>query len=66
MIERNKNPAGRLSMMVFGVCCIADGLVRVFSLGFLHARFQLEYARRQAKRNLVRLKKLAAENTRTP
>lgn len=53
-------------MMVFGVCCIADGLVRVFSLGFLHARFQLEYARRQAKRNLVRLKKLAAENTRTP
>lgn len=55
-IELNKNPAGRLSNMGFGACTIADGLVRVLSFGFLHTRFTLEYARRQALAALKQMK----------
>lgn len=54
MIERNKNPDGRISNMIFGLCTITDGLVRVCSLGFLHTRFTLEYARYLAKRRFER------------
>lgn len=49
MIQRNRNPSGRLNNMGFGLCALADGLVRVFSLGFLHTTFCLEYARRTAR-----------------
>ncbi len=57
MIEINKHPSGRLSNIGFGFCSIGDGLIRVLSFGFLHSRFTLEYARRQAKKNLERMKK---------
>lgn len=39
--------------MLFGVCAISDGLVRICSLGFLHSRFTLEYARRQAQKRFL-------------
>lgn len=56
MIERNLNPAGRISNMVFGLAAITDGLVRVLSLGFLHSRFTLTVARHNALRSFRRLK----------
>lgn len=45
--------------MVFGVCTIGDGLVRVCSLGFLHSTFTLDYARRQARKHIDNLKRKA-------
>jgi hypothetical protein len=53
MIERNKHPSGRISNMLFGICAIGDGLVRIFSLGVLHSHFTLEYARRQAQKRFL-------------
>lgn len=48
IVERNHHPAGRGWNMLFGLAQIADGLVRVGSLGFLHTRLSLIVARRQA------------------
>jgi len=56
--ERNRNPAGRLNCMGFGMCQIADGLVRMLSFGFCHSRFTIDYARNTA---LARLNKLKAD-----
>lgn len=49
MIERNKHPAGRLGCILFGFACLADGLVRILSFGFLHTRFPVELAKAQVK-----------------
>lgn len=49
MIHRNRHPTGCVSNMVFGLCAIADGLVRVFSLGLLHTNLCLAYSKRQAR-----------------
>ena len=56
-IERNRHPAGRASNMVFGLCTIGDGLVRVLSGGFLHTTLTLDWARNQAKASILRMKK---------
>ena len=56
MIERNRNPAGRISNMIFGLCAVGDGLVRFLSLGHLHTRFCLEYSKRQAKKQIRKVK----------
>lgn len=55
MIERNRNPADRISNVVFGLAAISDGLVRVLSFGFLHSRFTLTVARNQARRAVDRI-----------
>jgi hypothetical protein len=47
-IKRNKNRAGRLSNMVFGLIELVDALVCIASFGFLHTTFCLDYARHQA------------------
>jgi hypothetical protein len=52
-IERNLHHAGRVSNMIFGLCSIGDGLVRVLSLGFLHSTLTLDYAREQARKRIV-------------
>jgi hypothetical protein len=57
MIERNLNAAGRLGNIVFGVAQLADGMVRVLSLGFLHTRFPVTVSRWQAYRALELHKK---------
>ena len=41
MIEPNRNPAGRVSVIVYGLAEIVDGLIRVLSLGFFHTGFVL-------------------------
>jgi len=43
--------------MVFGLCCIVDGLVRVLSLGFLHSRVTLNYSRYSAGLAIRKMKK---------
>lgn len=60
-IQINKNPAGRVSNMLFGLCYIIDGIVRVFSFGFLHSNFTLDYSREQAKKAMQNLKSKVAK-----
>lgn len=59
MIKHNKNPSDHASRMLLGVCNIADGLVSILSIGFLHSSFALEYARNNAKK---RAKEIKANN----
>jgi hypothetical protein len=56
MIERNRNPIGRLGNIVFGLATLADGLIRVISLGYLHTRFPVNLSKSQTKRYLMRIK----------
>lgn len=56
MIERNRNPTGRLNNIAFGLATIADGLIRVISLGWLHTRFPLYLSKRQTERYFLRIK----------
>lgn len=49
MIQRNRHPAGRLSNMVFGLCAVGDGLVRILSFGFAHSTLTLDWSNRQAR-----------------
>ena len=55
-IQRNKHPNGRVSNMIFGLCSITDGFVRLLSFGFLHSTCCLTYSRHQAKTFLNRRK----------
>ena len=57
MIQRDLNPAGRLWNLIFGLAQIADGIIRVVSLGFLHTRFCLTVSREQSRRAIQNLKK---------
>ena len=50
MIERNKHPAGRLWNIAFGLACVADGLVRVLSIGCLHTRLPVTVSKVQARK----------------
>ena len=51
MIERNKTRIGYT--LVFGLAEIADGLVRLLSLGYYHTRFPLEASKREVYRSIV-------------
>lgn len=62
LIERNRHPAGKLFNLLFGLSEIADGLVRVASLGYLHSRFALEVSKRAVKRHIAWQKKQRALN----
>lgn len=60
MIERNRHPAGRLYNMLFGLCEVADGLIRVVSLGYLHSRLPLTASKKAVERHIAQLKKRRA------
>lgn len=60
MIKINRNPAGKLFNLLFGLSEIADGLIRVASLGYLHSRFALEVSKRAVKRHIAHQKKQRA------
>ena len=51
-ISQNKVVAGRIVNMMCGLVAIADGLVRIFSIGFLCTDFQLSFATRVAMKKL--------------
>ena len=59
MIQRNKHFSGRIGNITFGLCSIADGLIRVFSLGFCHTTLTLDLTRKQTKKRFVQLRKEA-------
>lgn len=61
MIQRNRNPAGRHYNILFGLCEIADGLIRVVSLGYLHSRLTLALSRRAVKKYMLQQKQSRAE-----
>lgn len=52
-IQRNLHPAGRLNNVVFGLCATVDGLVRVFSFGFLHTTLTLDHARNTSRKAAI-------------
>jgi hypothetical protein len=57
VIQRNRNPAGRLWNITFGLAQLLDGLVRVLSLGQLHTTATLDVARQQALAHFRRLRR---------
>lgn len=57
MIERNRNPAGKRYNLLFGLCEVADGLIRVASLGYLHSRLTLNISKRAAAKHIAQQKK---------
>lgn len=56
MIERNHHPAGRVFNMLFGLCQVADGFIRVLSLGYLHSRLNLTASRKATEKLIYRRK----------
>ena len=64
MIERNRHPAGKLFNMLFGLCQVADGFIRLLSLGYLHSRLPLTASRKAAEKFISRRKAaLSKENS---
>lgn len=55
-VERNRHPAGRAFNMLFGVCQVADGFIRIVSLGYLHSRLPSTAARKAAEKLISRRK----------
>lgn len=47
-INRYRSPSGYLSNVVFGLCEVCDGLVRILSFGRACTTLTLDYSRRQA------------------
>ena len=45
-VERNRHPAGRAFNTLFGLCQVADGFIRIVSLGYLHTRLTSTVARK--------------------
>lgn len=58
LIERNYHPAGRVFNILYGMCEIADGLIRVISLGYLHSRLTLNLSRKATEKHIARQKML--------
>jgi hypothetical protein len=55
-IERDRHPAGKLYNMLFGLCQVADGFIRILSLGYLHSRLPSTAARNAAEKLISRRK----------
>jgi hypothetical protein len=52
----DKNPAGKLNSIMFGVCCVLAGLVRIFTFGFIFSTFILDHTRKTSKNHITKLK----------
>ena len=61
MIERDRHPAGKLFNMLFGVCQVADGFIRIVSLGYLHTRLTSTVARKATEKRISRQKAALAK-----
>lgn len=61
----NKNPTGKIDAMWMGVAGIADGLVRIGTLGWVCTRFQVTVAGNQMKSYFLKQKTLRAQAART-
>ena len=56
-ISKNINEAGKLGGIIFGLCQIGDGVVRVLSLGWLFTSLPIDCARKQALKYFNKLEK---------
>lgn len=63
-IQRNRNPCGRMFVMLYGLVEVIDGLVRVFSFGFCHTTGPLDISRTQSRKYFAKMKKEQNANTR--
>lgn len=64
VVERDRHPAGRAFNMLFGVCQVADGFIRIVSLGYLHTRLTSTVARKATEKLISRQKAaLSKENS---
>lgn len=61
----NKNPTGKIDAMWMGVAGIADGVVRIVTLGWVCTQFQLVVAGNQMKSYFLKQKALRAKAART-
>ena len=61
MIRRNYHFYGRGFNILFGLCEIADGLVRVVSLGYLHTHLTVTLSKKAQGKYIARQKKLFEE-----
>ena len=52
----NKNPAGKISNLTFGICQIIDGVLRIFTFGWLASTLTLDHSRKQAGKNIQKLR----------
>ncbi len=59
LIHLNRNPAGLLANIIFGIAEIADGLLRLFSLGTVCSRLPLEVSRVSTARQFAKMRKLS-------
>lgn len=57
MLYRNKNPAGLLGNMLYGLAQITDGIVRIITFGTVATKLPLIVTRRQTQNHLKQLKK---------
>ncbi len=55
-ISKNLSRAGKLGGIIFGLCQIGDGLVRVLSLGWLFTSLPIDCARKLALNHITKLK----------
>ena len=55
-VERNRHPAGRAFNMLFGVCQVTDGFIRIVSLGYLHTRLTSAVTRKTTEKLISRRK----------
>lgn len=62
-VERNRHPAGRAFNMLFGVCQVADGFIRIVSLGYLHTRLTLTVTRKATEKLISRRKAALAKES---
>ena len=56
LVERNRHPAGRAYNLLFGLCQVVDGLIRIVSLGYLHTRLTLNVSRKATEKLIYRRK----------
>lgn len=57
MFFLNKNPAGKVTNVLFGLAELVDGSVRLLSLGFIATGLTSTVSRWQVERHIKRLKK---------
>lgn len=57
MIHQNKHPSGRFGNILFGLCEVIDGVVRVMSAGYAHTNLLCFVTRYQARKMLKNIKK---------
>ena len=63
LLHRNRNPAGLFVNIIFGIAEIADGLLRLASLGTVCSRLPLEVSRISTARQFAKMRKLSTLGT---